>query len=148
MANYYLGFSAMLLTQNNDELEWCRSKLREYQDSDPGDEDWKGDFSFRVETKEKDGQDGIWFYTEENGEPSHVADFVQEFLKRFDRPDVWVMEWSNWCEKPRLDAYGGGAVVVTKDGQEWLSTSLWVDLMTEKLQKATKKTKTAKKGKR
>lgn len=45
---------------------------------------------------------------------------TQWLLAKPGAPDVVIVEWAHTCSKPRLDAYGGGAAVVTKDDVEWI----------------------------
>jgi len=35
-------------------------------------------------------------------------------------------EWSNDCSKPRVDAYGGGAVIITARKIKSMSTTEWL----------------------
>lgn len=36
-------------------------------------------------------------------------------------------EWALTCSKPRLDGFGGGAVLIWPDRVRWLSTARWLD---------------------
>lgn len=141
MANYYVLFSADIELKNNDEFEWCQSKLKELGEVDVCDEGWMKDFAHElVSNKDKPGGH-IWFHTDESGEPSHVAEFVQSFLKRFHRNDVWFLEWSNYCDKARLDAFGGGAVVVTATQMRWMNTNQWACNTVKQLSKVKARSK-------
>ena len=68
-------------------------------------------------------QDGtkIWFHDEFSG-PDHVAEFIQGQMVKHDLKSPVEFEWSNDCSKPRLDAYGGGACIVTQTDIRTLST--------------------------
>lgn len=80
---------------------------------------------------EKDGDDGkpyVWFHADEGvGSLEHLAEFIRMFLRKFDIKEPWSLTWSETCSKPRLDAFGGGAVVVSKDAVKWLNTGSWVN---------------------
>lgn len=69
---------------------------------------------------------GIWFYTEETFNGDDLAELIHELICEFSLPP-FGFEWANTCSKPRLDAFGGGAVWITKDGFEWLSTNNWLE---------------------
>jgi len=70
--------------------------------------------------------EGLWIHDEEEASIDQIATFVREILRRFDLPPVGF-EWSYDSSKPHLAAYGGGAVVVSRSGGEWLYTHRWLD---------------------
>lgn len=39
--------------------------------------------------------------------------FIQHLLQRFDPASHATLESSNDCSKPRMDAFGGGAAIIT-----------------------------------
>mgnify|MGYP000865274880 CR=1 FL=1 len=70
--------------------------------------------------------EGLWIHDEEEASIDQIATFVREILRRFDLPPVGF-EWSYDSSQPHLAAYGGGAVVVSRSGGEWLYTHRWLD---------------------
>jgi len=38
-----------------------------------------------------------------------------------------TFEWSHDCSKPRVDAYGGGAAVITAQEIKTMSTAAWLN---------------------
>jgi hypothetical protein len=51
-----------------------------------------------------------------------LVDLLQDFLKK-NRPDSYLgFEWANTCSKMRLDEFSGGAVFITADKTDWVST--------------------------
>lgn len=56
-----------------------------------------------------------------------LCDWLQEVLARFDEDGVIAFEWANDCSKARVGAFGGGCVVLTKDNQDWMNTSMWME---------------------
>ncbi len=75
-----------------------------------------------------DGKDGtVWVGSEDLGDVDYTADLVQAFLKRFDLDLVVSFEWANTCSKPRLDAFGGGAVVISRRNADWFNTRTFVE---------------------
>lgn len=142
MANYYVLFSVMLHIDTDAELKWCREHIEELKkDRDENDNYDVGDFDYKIElTPGRTGGD-IWFHADESGEPSHVADFVQSYFKHFKKNGTWALEWSNYCDKARLDAYGGGAVVVTATQQRWMNTNQWASNTVKQLSKVKARSK-------
>ena len=37
-----------------------------------------------------------------------------------------IIEWANDCSKPRIDGFGGGAVVISRLGIDYINTNVWV----------------------
>jgi len=70
--------------------------------------------------------EGLWIHDEEEASIDQIATFVREILRRFDLSPVGF-EWSYDSSQPHLAAYGGGAVVVSRSGGEWLYTHRWLD---------------------
>jgi hypothetical protein len=73
-------------------------------------------------TLHREAEDHLWCYSEESAHMEQLADYVQAVLEKFDLPDKVGWAWAETCSKPRLDEFGGGAVVVTKDQQYWTTT--------------------------
>jgi hypothetical protein len=129
MANYYLHFSVMLEGLNKKEEEWARAELARREESEDDGGGTLHDFESTFESSDttSDGPSSVWFHDNgESGNVEQIADFVQSFLKKFRPKDCWGMEWSTDCSKPRLDAYGGGAVLVTAKKQVWMNTGTWL----------------------
>ena len=61
-----------------------------------------------------------------NGGMDAVCAFIQHLLQKFDSQDRVTFEWSHDCSKPRTDAYGGGAAIVTAKEIKTMSTSQWL----------------------
>lgn len=129
MADYYTMFSANLPLTNEKEKVWCEVRLRKLS----GEEDENGCSMFPDKYEVQDGN--VWICSEESGDVEKVADFVQSFLQAFNKKFAWSLEWSNSCSKMRTDGFGGGAVVVTAEGMEWMPTSMWADKTVDKLEK-------------
>lgn len=70
---------------------------------------------------------GAWISTDDCSiNVEFMADAIEYILRTYQLDEIVGFEWSTGCTKPRLDAFGGGAVVITKDGQEWVDTTGWV----------------------
>jgi hypothetical protein len=79
----------------------------------------------QVTHDEKEGT--VWVRSEDSGDVDYTADLVQAFLRRFDLDRVISFQWANTCSKPRLDAFGGGAVVISRRNADWFYTSTFVE---------------------
>ena len=80
-----------------------------------------GDPCLQVMHDDKEGT--VWVGSEDSGDVDYAADLAQAFLKRFDLDLVIGFEWANTCSRPRLDAFGGGAVVISRRNAVWFHTS-------------------------
>jgi len=72
-------------------------------------------------------REGLWIYTDESINTEHAAIFTQAVLKTFDLPYLVPILAAHTCSKPRLDAFGGHACVVTKDYIHWHSLEEFID---------------------
>ncbi len=66
-----------------------------------------------------------WITADETINVDHAAVFFHYLVKK-DLLKPMGFEWSNTCSKARLDAFGGGAVWITKEGTEWMTTCGWL----------------------
>jgi hypothetical protein len=79
------------------------------------------DWWFEVEAS--DG--GLWLHST-NGGIDAVCAFVQHLLQKFDPEGRVEFQWSHDCSKPRFDAYGGGAAIITAQEVLTMNTSDWL----------------------
>ncbi len=132
MANYYTIFSFAVSTLTDVEAAWGR-RAAAWLDADPDErddmpeladvlDDPEGYSSFRAEVDD----DGLWIHSDESGSPHEAARLVQAFLATFRPDDAVGFEWSDACSRPILDAFGGGAMLVTATDIESTHTSDWV----------------------
>jgi hypothetical protein len=82
-------------------------------------------WSFEVEADTVEEQPGLWLHSS-NGGIDAVCTFIQHLLQKFSLPDVVTFEWSHDCSKPRTDAYGGGAAIITAQEIKSMSTGQWL----------------------
>ena len=131
MADYFTRFSLVVKlapTQIGYALDLAAkaSSCRFEPESKPTDfpnalSDVLEDWSFEVEQD----PEGIWINSEYGGIDAACA-FIQHLLQKFDEKGRVTFEWSHDCTKPRLDAYGGGAAVITAQVIKTMSTSGWL----------------------
>jgi len=146
MANNYLQFSTAITKLTEKEIEWCKKRLEELRhtpgDSGPGEDeelDFKNpdadnyyelqrhescaDFDYHFQKDE--GDDVLWFNGESGGNVEDVGEFIREFLSDNRPGECAWFEWAETCDRPRIGEFGGGAVFITSDSLEFLSTSHW-----------------------
>lgn len=62
----------------------------------------------------------------EGGDVEAVGILMWAFLTKFRPCQEWTMQYANVCSRPRLDGFGGGAIRVTTQGVDWLSSHEWL----------------------
>ncbi len=71
--------------------------------------------------------DGVWIHDDESANVDGLIELLQEWMGEVGGELPIHFEWANTCSKPRLDEFGGGAVVIWPDGEvEWVNTTQWV----------------------
>jgi len=70
-----------------------------------------------------------WFHSfgYQNSSLNALCELLRRFLIKFDRDDVVILEWANTCSKPRTDAFGGGAAVISRLGIDFINTTVWAE---------------------
>jgi hypothetical protein len=131
MADYFAKFSLVLKLdgpQQEYAMDLATEASRHLSDNESVPSDFPADlvpvledWSFETEKE----NDGIWLYSD-NGGIDAACLFIQHLLQKFDPKGRVALEWSNDCSKPRVDAYGGGAAVITTRKIESMNTSQWV----------------------
>jgi len=121
MANNYQQHSFMIDKLTPTEVTWLESKFDEINKGNENDEGEYVDIGSTEIERRDDGAD-LWLYAEEGADLDCLVDFLQDFLKE-NRPDSYLgFEWANTCSKMRLDSFSGGAVFITADKTDWVST--------------------------
>jgi len=132
MADYYTNFSFILPLKDDAQKEYAlnlshiASQQRFEAAPLPADfpeplKDVTEDWTFELE----DCEAGIWLHSESGGIDA-VCAFVQHLLVKFDTAPFITFEWSHDCTKPRTDAFGGGAAVITQTEIETMNTADWI----------------------
>jgi len=84
------------------------------------------DWQFDTDPGDPSNGWGLWLHSDGGGVDALCA-FLQHLLQRFDPTGRVTFEWSNDCSKPRVDAYGGGAAIVTADKIKSMTTGGWLE---------------------
>ena len=70
---------------------------------------------------------GVWFTEEESITMEHAVDIAQVLIDElpcFDETTRFVMSYCYYCSKPRIDEFGGGAVLLRKNKEsEWFDAT-------------------------
>jgi hypothetical protein len=136
MADYFTNFSLVLSLANEAEQKYAldlahKASLAQQGDELPDDfpkalvnmiEDWQ----FETEADNSGTGHGLWLHSM-NGGVDAVCAFIQHLLQKFDPQGKVSFEWSHDCSKPRVDAYGGGAAVITAQEIKTMSTAAWLN---------------------
>jgi len=70
-------------------------------------------------------QYGVWLHSGDGGIDA-VCAFIQHLLRKYNPAGCVEFEWSHDCSKPRTDAYGGGAAVITARKIKTMTTGEWL----------------------
>ncbi|GGZ32761.1 hypothetical protein [Asticcacaulis endophyticus] len=126
MADYYTQFACKLELGSSENVR-CAMALYHEMTTELSDDG--RDIGFKM----KIGSDGLctWLsiYDDISGNPENVIDFVRRCARALPLTGLWGFEWANTCSKSRLDAFGGGAHVLTLATGEtvaWIDTHLWL----------------------
>jgi hypothetical protein len=84
-------------------------------------EDWQ----FDTDSNDPSNGRGLWLHSSDGGIDA-VCAFIQHLLGRFAPKRHVTLEWSNDCSKPRVDAFGGGAAIITARKIKSISTGEWL----------------------
>jgi hypothetical protein len=93
-------------------------------------EDWR----FDTDANDPSNGRGLWLHSSEGGIDAACA-FIQHLLGRFAPEGHVTLEWSNDCSKPRVDAFGGGAALITARKIKSISTGEWLHQQVSRLPK-------------
>ena len=136
MADYYTNFSFIFSVPSAEAqtyaLQLAALAGRVRQDDEPSDNfpkelvDVIEDWCFETEADIAESKPALWLHSSDGGIDA-VCIFIQHLLQRFDPQGRVTFEWSHDCSKPRTDAYGGGAAIVTATEIKTMSTSEWLN---------------------
>ena len=141
MADYFTNFSFILELKEPAQKEYVLdianiASIHRYEaDQLPASfpqrlRDILEDWHFEVEKCDE----GIWFHSEEGGIDA-VCAFVQHLIQKFEISGHIAFEWSHDCSQPKVDAFGGGAAVITATEIKSFTTSNWLAEQTKELAK-------------
>ena len=118
MANNYLEYSAFLEIPPA-KIEQAQAIVAREIAKLEADDEW-GYCGTRADVKGK----GVWFHAEESGNTDHVEAIARALVEELEIDDPFCCSWAYTCSSPRIDEFGGGAMVVRR-GHE----TVWVDAL-------------------
>ena len=140
MADYFTNFS--LLVPLPDEaaqkyaLDLAHAATVTYQGDEPPAnfpaslaeviDDWQ----FDTDADQTSGSLGLWLHSD-SGSIDAVCAFIQHLLQKFNPEGRVSFEWSHDCSKPRVDAFGGGAAIITAEEIKSICTNQWLQEQAE-----------------
>ena len=135
MADYYTRISLVVSLPNATAQQYALNLADQARRASEGDElpaempqelrDVLKYWQFETEAESPAGGHGIWLHSEDGGVDA-VCAFVQHLLQKFDPLGRVTFQWSNDCSKPRTDAYGGGAAIISAKEIKTMSTGQWL----------------------
>ena len=114
MADSYLEYSAFLEIPA-DRIDRART-IVERENAKWGEDGDCGGSSAEVDER------GAWFHAEEHGNTDHVERIARALVEELEIDDPFVCSWAYTCSSPRVDEFGGGALLI-RQGCE----TIWID---------------------
>jgi hypothetical protein len=68
----------------------------------------------------------LWIRNDESVDIDALCARLQTIMRRFDVNGRWGFSWSQDCSAPRVDAYCGGACIISQTQIEEISTRDWL----------------------
>lgn len=129
MADYYTNFSVVLpLTKEQQAYAFEVAKQVEEHQTQELPTDFPGSLTAEIENwtfETERTEPGLWLHSQYGGQDAACA-FIQHLLQKYEFAGGVTFEWSHDCSKPRTDAYGGGAALITKDKIKTFTTAAWL----------------------
>lgn len=130
MADYFTELSFIVDCGSVEAADLLIQYLTLDEDSDPQliSDAWvdKDSPSCEVTAVHDNRPEVVWIHST-NPDLGNLVSALNAWCKRTQYALVISFEWSGTCSKPRLDAFGGGAVVCYKGNAKWMNTATWVD---------------------
>jgi hypothetical protein len=123
MADYFT-YVSFIVPMNADQQAWAKADLERRENYDGDDHDNENNLDPGVD---------IELHPEHMWVHGHVCclgalgDWLHGIMRHFGIDGAWTFETSSDCTKPRLDAYGGCAAIVTREDIDWMNTARWID---------------------
>lgn len=130
MADYFTELSFVVDCGSEEDAQMLIQYLTLDEDSDAKliekagvDREWP---SCDVSATIDDQPTRVWIHNN-GGSPylDNLVSALNAWTKQTKYPDPISFEWSGTCSRPRLDAFGGGAVVIYKGRAKWMNTGNW-----------------------
>ena len=144
MADYFTNFSLIVPLPDEAAVQYALDLAEQAFHAHMGEEipndfpaflrDVIEDWQFETDSNDPSNGRGLWLHSS-NGGIDAVCAFIQRLLQRYDPDGSISLEWSNDCSKPRVDAYGGGAALITAKKVRSISTGQWLQSQIARIKK-------------
>jgi hypothetical protein len=94
-------------------------------------------FEFQYEASDGD----LVIFAEETGSPEDAVSYVETLLRKKLAREPVMIEWAYTCSSMRVDNFGGGGALVTKDKTYWFLPSRFMELKWEQIRRQRNKPK-------
>ena len=140
MANNYAPCSFAVKCPDKLAFDWLEAKVNFHPECTCFD---KGDCEIEIkcpycedlhcygidaEKLEGRGENILWIYSEEGGNYDQLSKVLQEYLQLFEPTGLIAFTWCEYCDKPRLDEFGGGCFMIDKDNIELVHTNQFCEI--------------------
>ena len=135
MADYFTNFSLIVPLPTQEAVEYALNLAEQAFHAHMGEEipndfpaslrDVIEDWQFDTDSNDPSNGRGLWLHSSDGGIDA-VCAFIQHLLQRFAPGNHVTLEWSNDCSKPRVDAFGGGAALITARKIKTINTGEWL----------------------
>ncbi len=136
MADYFTNFSVVINLATEAQQAYALALAHKAHHAQQGEglpddipeilKDAIEDWQFETEPDGSATTHGIWLHSMYGGVDA-VCAFIQHLLQKFEPQGRVTFEWSHDCSKPRTDAYGGGAAVITAQEIKTMNTADWLN---------------------
>ena len=120
MANNYCE-SSSLIRIPKEKIKLAESVIQRVENELLDDEE-EGYVGYNTEFLEE----GLWISSDESVNTDHMEKLVKVLVEELDLEGIFVCSWAYFCDKPRIDEFGGGAFAIKKG----LDT-IWIDAAIE-----------------
>ncbi len=124
MSNNYTQFSTLIACENEEQQ---KSLLAAIRDEGGDDEVICG------ANPDSNKTHNVWVWSDDEANIEALVRIVCDFQLTFDIQEPWSMEYAVTASKPRLDEFGGGAVVCHRGEAQWMSSASFVMATMQKL---------------
>jgi hypothetical protein len=125
MADYYTHFSFVVDVKNREQADGLKKML-----TDAANEELLKDEDELLSTPwslEDEGDLTIfWIRSDESGQVDLIVDILAKWQEDFKYEQPICFEWAYTCSKPRLNAFGGGSVLIHKGEAHYTNTFDWL----------------------
>ena len=145
MADYFTNFSLIVPLPDEAAVQYALDLAEQAARIQQGEEmprhfsaslrDVIEDWRFDTDSNDPSNARGLWLHSSDGGIDA-VCAFIQHLLGHFAPEGHVTLEWSNDCSKPRVDAFGGGAALITARKIKSINTGEWLDQQISRLPKS------------